>query len=152
MNRVWTFIISRTLQDAELAQLEQAGKTFVAHWTAHEKQLQGSFEIIGGRIIVVKVYEDVNAASGCSIDKLTRFMKVSETMFDVQLLNRMLVAYKKNDRIEVVPQQEIKNLLDSGELNESSIIYNTAVANADELGGWEQPLKDTWLNKYLARA
>ena len=30
-----------------------------------------------------------------------------------------------------------------------TVIYNTAVANATELKDWEQPLKSTWLAKYL---
>jgi hypothetical protein len=150
MNRAWTYVISSQLSDAELEQLEKAGQTFVHSWTAHENQLSAEFTIYKKRIIIVKVNENVNDASGCSIDKLTRFIKVSESMFGTELLNRQMVAYKKNDTVQVTPAAKVKDLLLSGDLNEDTIVFNTALATDKELDNWQQPLKNTWLNKYLS--
>lgn len=152
MNRAWAYIISNRLSDAELEQLLKAGKTFVEHWTAHEHKLTASFEIFKKRIVIVKVNEDVTDASGCSIDKLTRFVKVSETMFGIELFNRMLIAYKIGEEVEVTPAARIKELLENKSIDENTIVYNTSMANEQELLVWEQPLKNTWLNKYLVKA
>ncbi len=152
MNRVWTYVISQALSPEQLTQLQTAGMHFVQHWSAHENKLAASFDIIGNRIIVVKVNEDVHGASGCSIDKLTRFIKETEAAFRIELLNRFLVAYKSTGGIEVTHASKIKELLQQGALSENTTVFNTAIANEDELGNWEQPLKDTWLNKYLANA
>jgi hypothetical protein len=149
MNRAWAYVISGKLSDSELDQLLKAGKTFVEHWTAHEKKLTASFEIFNKRIILVKVNEEATGASGCSIDKLIRFVKVSESMFGVELLNRQLVAYKNGDNIEVVHSSKIKELIDNHTLAENTLIYNTAIAIEDDIKNWEQPLKNSWLNKYL---
>ncbi|WP_317896826.1 hypothetical protein [Aurantibacillus circumpalustris] len=149
MNRVWTYIISAPLGDVELDQLLKAGTTFVEHWSAHENKLTATFEIFKKRIVVVKVDEDITGASGCSIDKLTRFIKVSETMFGVELFNRLLIAYKNGEEVEIVHSSKIKELLDQKVISENSIVYNTSVGNRAELEVWEQPLKNTWLNKYL---
>ena len=135
--------------DVELEQLLKAGKTFVEHWTAHDNKLSATFEIFKKRIIVVKVNEDIANASGCSIDKLTRFIKVTETMFGTELLNRFLVAYKNGENVEVVHATKVKELLAQHVLSEQTIIYNTSIANENELQNWEQALKETWLNKYL---
>jgi hypothetical protein len=151
MNRVWAFIISNPLSDTELEELLKAGQTFVAHWTAHEHQLTATFGIFKKRIIIVKVNEDIHGASGCSIDKLTRFIKVSETMFGIELLNRLLVAYGANGEIEVVHSGKIKELLDKNIISEDTVIFNTSVASEKDLQNWEQPLKTTWLNKYLQK-
>lgn len=148
MNRVWTYIISEPLSDTELNQLDEAGKTFVEHWTAHENKLSASFEIFEKRIIIVKVNEDVSGASGCSIDKLTRFIKASEMKFGVQLLNRLLVAYRNNNKLEVVHSSKIKDMLKNGDISAETAVYNTSVANEQELANWIQPLKETWLNRY----
>src|SRR5687768_12771488 len=110
MSRVWIFTIGKPLSEPELKSLEHSGSSFVSHWTAHDKQLEGSFDIFGERLIIVKVNESVNAASGCSIDKLTRFMKVSESMFGTELLNRLLVAYEKEGAVNVVPVGDITKL------------------------------------------
>lgn len=149
MNRVWTFTISKALNARQLDQLLEAGKAFAAGWTAHDQQLTATFEIVGNTILVVKVNEEVTGASGCSIDKLTRFVKEMEQAFGIELMNRLLVAYKEGEDIKVTHSSKIKELLAQGILNEGSTIYNTAVANEDELNHWEQPLKATWLNKYL---
>jgi hypothetical protein len=152
MSRVWTFVIAKPLSEAEIGQFQHAGETFVAHWTAHDKQLNGRFSIFGKRIVVVEVDESTTEASGCSIDKLTRFMKVSESMFGVELLNRMNVAYRDEGNVAVAPATEIAERLCKGELKPETVIFNTAASTDQELAEWEQPLHKTWLRKYLASA
>jgi hypothetical protein len=151
MNRVWAFIISKTLSKDELNSLIGSGNNFVKGWTAHEQQLTASFEIFKDKIIIVKVNEDVTGASGCSIDKLTRFIKETEKQFNIELLNRLLVAYKTGENIEIVHAAKIKDLLSQNIITENTIIYNTAASNQNEINNWEQELKNTWLNKYLLK-
>lgn len=149
MNRAWTFIIDKELTNEQLLAIQQKGNKFVEGWTAHENQLKGSFEIFKNRIIIIKVNEEENAASGCSIDKLTRFIKQLESEFSIQLMNRLLVAYKQKENIEVVHSSKIKDLLNDGLITDNTIVFNTALANQEELLNWEKPLNQTWLNKYL---
>jgi hypothetical protein len=76
-------------------------------------------------------------------------IKQLETDHQLQLLNRLLVAYKSDNGIEVVHSNKVKDLLSSKSLNENSLIYNVAASNSFEFKNWEQPLKETWLKKYL---
>ncbi len=149
MNRAWTYIINKSLSVDELSLITEAGTEFVTSWTAHEQKLMGSFEIYKNQIIIVKVNEQVTSASGCSIDKLTHFIKKIETQFNVELLNRLLIAYKSKDDVSVVHSSKIKELLQTNIINENTIVYNTSISNQNELQNWEQPLKNTWLAKYL---
>ncbi|HRH12517.1 MAG TPA: hypothetical protein PLU73_13445 [Bacteroidia bacterium] len=149
MGRVWIYIISKELSPEQLKQLQEDGSRFVKSWTAHDLQLHSVFEIYKNRILLVKVDESMQAASGCSTDKLSRFIKETEQKFGIELLNRLLVAIKKEDGIEIVHASKIGELLASGLIKEDSVIYNTAAANSEELSHWEKPLKDTWLKKYM---
>jgi len=149
MNRAWTYIINKLLPVNELNLITKAGTNFVTGWTAHEQKLEGSFEIYKNRIIIVKVNEEVTNASGCSIDKLTHFIKEIETQYNVELLNRLLIAYKSNDEVSIVDSSKISELLQNNSINENTIVYNTSISNQNELPDWEQPLKNTWLAKYL---
>src|SRR5688572_7588731 len=152
MNRAWTFVISKPLNTEQLASLKSAGKEFVAGWTAHDVQLTGSFDVYKDRIVVVTVNEDAQAASGCSIDKLTRFIKETEQQLQIQLMNRLLVAYNDSEgNIHVNSASEIKEKLSKGEITSETTVYNTSVANQEELKNWIQPLKATWLNKFLTK-
>ena len=152
MNRVWTYIIDKSLSVNELNLIIDEGNNFVASWTAHEQKLTGSFEIYKNQIIVVKVNEEITNASGCSIDKLTHFIKKIESEFNLELLNRLLVAYKNNDDIFITHASKIKELLQANTINENTIVYNTSISSQNELQNWEQPLKNTWLSKYLISA
>jgi hypothetical protein len=151
MGRVWLYIISKHLDENDLDMIRILGREFAEAWTAHDQKLTGSFEIFRNRIIVVKVNEDIHAASGCSIDKLTRFIKELEIKFNIELFNRKLVAVKRDDHIEVVNASEISSMLEKNEINEDTIVYETSASNTDELLRWEQMLKNTWLNKYLKK-
>ena len=149
MSRVWAYIISKELNAEQLDQISYSGKNFISGWTAHEQKLTASFEIFKNKIIIIKVNEDITNASGCSIDKLTRFIKETESQFEIELLNRFLVAYKSGEDLEIVHSSKVKELLNQNVLSENTVILNTSIANENELNNWEQPLKTTWLNKYL---
>jgi hypothetical protein len=150
MNRVWIYIISRQLDQEPLRHLAESGEVFVQGWTAHEKKLKATFEIFAGRIIIVSVNENINIASGCSIDKLTRFIKELELKYKVELMNRLLVAYKGPESIEVTAAAAIPELLNNKNISENTIVFNTVAVTRNELENWEQPLKNTWLKKYLS--
>ena len=149
MKKVWAYTIGRELKSTELQQLIVAGQNFVNSWTAHENKLSAEFSVFGNRIILVKVDEAVYNASGCSIDKLVRFVKILETDFKVELLNRLLVPYQQDDKIEVIPTSAFKEKLNTKQLSENTLVYITAIADEKELRDWQQPVKNTWLSKYL---
>jgi len=149
MNKVWTFIVSKKLSTEEINLLIHQGNNFISEWTSHEQKLSSSFELFRERIIIVKVDEGNTSASGCSIDKLTRFIKNLEKQFNLELLNRLLVALKKEDQIEVVHASKVKELISQNILTENTIIYNTSASNQNELEKWEEKLNSTWLKKYL---
>ncbi|MBI2721426.1 MAG: hypothetical protein HYX39_04555 [Bacteroidetes bacterium] len=149
MNRAWAYLINKDLSNEQLTGLQQKGDQFTKTWTAHESKLSANFELFKNKIIVVTVNENQTAASGCSIDKLTRFIKQLESEFELELMNRLLIAYETEGRVNVIHSSKIKELLHTGEITANTIIYNTAIANQEELQNWAQPLKNTWLQKYL---
>jgi hypothetical protein len=149
MEKVWIYLSDKELKGDLHQSVSKAGESFVQNWKAHDVPLSASFEIINDRFIVVKVDETQYNASGCSIDKLLRLIKQLETDHQLQLLNRLLVAYRSDNGIEVVHSTKVKDLLSSKSLNENSLIYNVAASNSFEFKNWEQPLKETWLKKYL---
>lgn len=151
-NKVWIYVIGKQLSDSELLQLKSDGEKFVADWTAHEHKLSASFDIQHRHLIVVKVNEGVHNASGCSIDKLLRFVKGAGEKFGFNPTDRLLVAYKQNQNVLVTHASKIKELLAQGIIGADTVVLNTAVSSEAELAQWEQPLKSTWLSKYLSQA
>jgi hypothetical protein len=149
MEKVWVYLSDKKLEGDLLKEINKQGQVFVQTWTAHDVPLSASFEILLDRFIVVKVDETQYNASGCSIDKLVRLIKQFETEYHLQLLNRLLVAFKTESGVEVVNASKIKELLVSKTISAKTLIYNVAVSNSDEFANWLQPLETTWLKKYL---
>lgn len=147
--KLWIYTISRELQENELKDFSERCRHFVNNWTAHEQQLKASFEIYKNRILIIKVDESVYNASGCSIDKQVKFIKEMEKEFNVELLNRMLVAYEDAGQVKVVSASNVKSLLHSGEMNENTPVFDNTITSSTEMVNWRKPLQHTWLSKYL---
>lgn len=148
--RVWVYTISRLLNQEELLDLATKCRAFVSTWTAHDISLDATFEIYKNRLLIIKVNEEKYNASGCSIDKQLRFIKELENQFQVEMLNRLLVAFQNNNEVDVVKPTEIRKLLDSGKIDEETIVYNNTITDSIQLSEyWKIPLKNSWLNKYL---
>ena len=148
MNKVWTFVIEKNVSANELATLRDAGTEFVKSWTAHDNPLDASFEIVKDRLIRVTVNERAYAASGCSIDKLTRFIKQAGENLGTDLLDRHLVAYETGEgRLQVVRSDQIPALLEKGTLKPDTAVYDNTISDESQL--WKKPLRDTWLSRFL---
>ena len=67
----------------------------------------------------------------------------------MDLLNRLLVVYDKNEEPIVVHSSKITELLQSGEINNETLIYDNTINSSLQWAEWKKPLKNTWLSKYL---
>jgi hypothetical protein len=151
MDRIWIYTLSKELTNEQSNDFKNRCQNFVSTWTAHDVSLDASFELYQNRLLIFKVNEANYNASGCSIDKQVRFVKELEQAFSMELLNRLLVAYEKNNEVQVVKQSQISELLASKQINENTIIFNNTISQSTELdSNWKQPLHKTWLAKYLA--
>ncbi|MBI3519666.1 MAG: hypothetical protein HY062_09960 [Bacteroidetes bacterium] len=150
MERIWIYTLSKELTTEQLVDFKTRCQNFVSTWTAHDVSLDASFELYQNRLLIFKVNEEKYNASGCSIDKQLRFVKELEQAFAVELLNRLLVAYENNTHVEVVKSSQIKELLSSNSITENTLVFDNTITQSTELNTkWKQPLRSTWLAKYL---
>lgn len=149
--RIWIYTLSKELTNEQLVDFKNRCETFVKGWTAHDISLDASFDVYQNRLLIFKVNEDKYNASGCSIDKQLRFVKELEQTFSIELLNRLLVAYEKDAKVEVISSSKLKELIASNAINAETLVFDNTITMANELSTkWQRPLKNTWLSKYLA--
>lgn len=150
MERIWIYTLSKELPNDQLVNFKERCQVFVSTWTAHDVSLDASFELYHNRLLIFKVNEAKYNASGCSIDKQLRFIKELEQVFSLQLLDRLLVAFEKDNEVHVVKQFQISGMLASKEIDENTLIFNNTISQSADLANhWKQPLRQTWLAKYL---
>ena len=149
-NRVWVYLSNKPFDEQTENSLKTDVQNFLLGWNAHGKALTASSEILHYYFIIIKADEEQYSASGCSIDKQFQFIKETEKKYTLSLLDRLLVAYKKENAVFVTHSSKIPQLLKDGIINEDTIIFNTTLSNESEFKtAFEIPLKESWLNKFL---
>jgi hypothetical protein len=148
--RVWIFPSSRVLTTDEIVYIKESGAKFVEQWTAHGKDLLGSISVRENRFILLAVDETQALASGCSIDKSVHFIQLLEKELQLSLTDRAQVQYVKDDEVEQVHFTQIKPLIESGDIQMTTPVYNNMVQTKRELElKWLQEAESTWLKKYF---
>lgn len=148
--RVWIFQADREFTPDEIKWAFPKLKGFITEWQAHGRALAAHTEIRYNRFIVVMVDESDSVASGCSIDSLHRFIKELEKALDVQLLDRLTMTWKENDKVVAGSFETFRELLQTGGITPSTIVFNNLAATKKELEeNWEIPLNQSWHQRIL---
>ncbi|MBV7440302.1 hypothetical protein KRX57_02630 [Weeksellaceae bacterium TAE3-ERU29] len=149
-SRLWVFMGDRSFDENELGFIKEVFSEFMSQWNTHGAKLKADFEIINNQFIVVIADQSSIVASGCSIDSLTRYIKLIEQKINVSLTNRMLIGYEDSGKIEVSNLLEFKGKIKSNEITPDTIIYDNSVSSLfDFREKWCLPLKDSWAKRFL---
>jgi hypothetical protein len=145
MERIWIYQANRILNTEEAKTLLEKMDKFTAQWTAHGKQLAAQALLKYNQFLIIRVNEGLVKATGCSIDKSTDTLKQVQQELGLDFFDRMQIAYRDSEGIKTVSRPEFEKLLESGKVDENTIVFNNMVGNSRELeSNWEIPLKDSW--------
>ena len=143
--RVWIYTSSRALTADELALIAHELTTFLSSWAAHGKSLKAAFELIHDRIIVLAVDEDIEQATGCSIDTASQWFAALDRQLDLDLFNRLNLAFLTDDIFELVPMHQLEQAFASGRIRRDSIFFNNSVSRLNDLrSNWKIPFEQSW--------
>jgi hypothetical protein len=145
MERIWIYQANRVLNIEEAKTLLEKMDKFTEQWTAHGKQLAAQALLKYNQFLIIRVNEGLVKATGCSIDKSTDTLKQVQQELGLDFFDRMQIAYRDSEGIKTVSRPEFEKLLESGKVDENTIVFNNMVGNSRELeSNWEIPLKDSW--------
>jgi hypothetical protein len=143
--RVWIYMSDREWSAVEVEVIREATRSFVQDWTAHQQPLQASFVVRYNHFLIIAVDENSVAASGCSIDKCVAFVKSLEQQLGVNLMNRMLFGYKKEDQVVVATKEEFERLIENDMISDQTLVYDNLVDSVHALNHrWEIPFERSW--------
>ena len=149
-SRIWLYQSDRDLIGSEISIIDDKTSLFLDSWKAHGKDLECSYSIINKRFIIIAVNENINPIGGCSIDySLQLINDISETI-QVNLLNRLIVNFKIDNKISSASLNDLKSKIKDGTLSSETIIFNTAINTKGELlNDFEIDIGSSWLSKFL---
>ena len=74
-SKIWIYQSSRKLSDQECAEVETGLHAFLQKWSAHGTALEASYQLKYNRFIIIAVNQEVQNATGCSIDASVQFIQ-----------------------------------------------------------------------------
>ena len=149
-SRIWIYQSDRDLIESEMSMIDDKTSLFLDSWQAHGKDLECSYSIIHKRFIIIAVNENINPIGGCSIDYSLQLINDISDSIQVNLLNRLIVNFKINNKISSASLNDLKSKIKDGTLTSETIIFNTAINTKGELlNDFEIDIGSSWLSKFL---
>jgi len=149
-SRVWIYQANRSFSDQELQEITTQSEDFITQWTAHGADLKASFEIRYKRFIIFGLDQELNMASGCSIDASVSFIQQLEKQYNVELLDKMNVSYKQGEFIAYKNLIDFRKMAKEKAVSPNTIVFNNLVnTKAEYLSNWEVPASESWHNRFL---
>jgi hypothetical protein len=144
-SRIWIYQSNREFSGEEVNVITLNTKNFIDNWTRHGDDLKGAFTIVYNRFVVIAVDENFANVSGCSIDASVRFIKQLQSELNVDLLNKLNIAFKTNDDVNSVSLYDFRSFIANDKITQDTIVFNNLVdTKADFESKWEVPAKESW--------
>ena len=152
-SKCWIYQASREINFNEEKNILSEGKKFVADWKAHGKNLEAEFEILYSRFIIIIADENIEQASGCSIDTSVYFIKEHCEKYSIDFFDRTNIAYKNADeKISTFYFLQAEKYFSEGKIFSDTIIFNNSVSTKHEWEtAWMLPLQDSFLKKIISQ-
>ncbi|MBE7632774.1 ABC transporter ATPase [Tenacibaculum finnmarkense] len=149
-SRVWVYQADREFNIEEVEYICAKAILFIDSWTRHGADLKGSFTLKHNQFFVLGVDESVNSVSGCSIDASVRFIKELEKELSIDLMDKMNVSFKDEDRINIVKLPEFQQLAKAKKITSQTVVFNNMVNTKEGFEtNWEVTADKSWHKQFL---
>lgn len=149
-SRIWIYQANRPFNSSELSIISDELSAFTSGWTAHGVPLKASFDICYNQFVILATDEQVQEASGCSIDDSVRMVKGLAEKIGVELFDRRRTAFLNGKEVITIPLEDLKKEFANGTWSGDTLTFNNVINTKGELRtSWLIPAATTWLKRYL---
>lgn len=149
-SRIWIYQSNRKFSDQEITEIETDLQSFIENWSAHGTGLEASFITKYQRFIIIAVNQEVQAATGCSIDASVQFILQLQEKYEVDLLDKMNVTFKNGEFIAHKSLIDFKKMAKEKAVTGNTIVFNNLINTIEELEhSWEVPASESWHSRFF---
>ncbi len=150
-SRIWIYQSDKLFSDIEVNQIATKIENFIDNWNNHGEGLKGSYQIKYNQFIILVVDEDHKSASGCSIDSSAQLIKQIEKEFNVDLFDKLKIAFKIKENINIVSMLDFQKYAKENKITKETIVFNNLVKTVAEYEyGWEVKASSSWHTRFLS--
>jgi len=128
-SRIWLHLANRKLVASEEQFLKEELIVFLDSWSAHGKRLQCNATLLFSQYLIFSVDENIESASGCSIDSSVHFAKRMGSELGVDFFTRLEVL--------VIEENETRLLSYFDALAQKAPFINPQITQLSELRSME---------------
>lgn len=145
-SRVWVYQSNRMFTIDEALQLEELLENFCKQWNSHGSGVKGYANLFFGHFIIIMADETHVKIGGCSTDSSVRFIKNIQQDYNVQLLDRQMLAFIVKQTIQLLPLSQVNYSIENDFITPDTLYFNNTILTKKELlNNWIIPVKDSWL-------
>lgn len=149
-SRIWIYQSNREFSNSELENIGEKLTSFTDNWKRHGEDLKASFKIIYMQFIIIAVDESYNNVSGCSIDASMHTIQNIEKELEVDLTDKMKVAFKDGIHINIISMADFQKFANENKVDKNTIVFNNMVQTKKELTtSWEIAANQSWHQRYF---
>ncbi|WP_452225941.1 ABC transporter ATPase [Lacinutrix cladophorae] len=149
-SRVWIYQANRSFSDQEMEEISNKLNIFIENWAAHGADLQAGYNLVYKRFIVIGLNQNMNTATGCSIDASVQFIQQLEKDYNVDLMDKMNVSYKQGEYIAYKSLTDFRKMAKDKAVSKNTIVFNNLVNTVAEFKeNWEVPASESWHSRFL---
>lgn len=150
-SRVWVYQASRLFTIPEALRVEELLNSFTEGWQSHGAPVKGFATLFFGRFVVLMADETVVGVSGCSTDSSVRVVKVIEAETGVPLFDRQMLAFVRDDKVELLPLGQLAYAWQNGFIDTDTMFFdNTVTTKRDLEERWMVPVGKSFLQARLS--
>ena len=143
------FPASRFINHREKNEILLKTTDFLKNWKAHGNPLQSNVCIEYEQFIIIRINENIEPASGCSLDTLNNFMQKIEQKYQLGLFDRMKAIFLENNILKTLRLKDFCATLKNKELRSDILVFDFSSNNEEEFSKrFLLPLKESWAKDY----
>ena len=137
--RIWIYAAEKALTAEQQNHILAYITEHLQAWNAHKLPLKAGLTILENHFIVVALDETLNAASGCSIDKLQKKIQELEKDLSISLLNRLNIFCRIDDKIHCIPTTKLAEYA-----NKETLFYDLTIQKKGKIYNWLKLVEEGW--------
>jgi hypothetical protein len=143
------FPASRSINHEEKLDILMKIEDFLTSWKVYENPLQSNVCIEYEQFIIICIDENIEPASGCSLDALNNFIRKIEQKYQLELFDRMKAVFLENNTLKTLRLKDFCATLKNKELRSDILIFDFSSNNEEEFSKrFLLPLKESWAKDY----
>jgi hypothetical protein len=151
-SRIWIYQANRDFSEIEQGTISEILKQGISNWNAHGAPLLGSFKFENNRFLIIGLDEHQNAASGCSIDSSTKWIKQINERFNIDFFDRSLI-YLENGELQICSIFGVKKAISEGKIKPTTTIFNNQITLLSQLEDkWKIKAENSFYNRFFETA